>query len=216
MSGIAGLAVGAGVKMIAGRALVNAKADIAAIPPKAKLAIAGVLLLVVLFFVHQHIVHKALKRADQAGYDRAKSEDRAQLAEAHRQAIAARERAQAIGAQISRDTQEKNNAEARNIARDAGDLRLRGPGQASCRPVDHPGLPAGGGGPGPAGRAGDVAVARLPDQGGVELIALPFPGAVAFGEVSDLNRSEVLSWRAWYDLQFKAWEQMRKGKADGR
>jgi hypothetical protein len=61
--------------------------------------------------------------------------------------------------------------------------------------------------------AGAAQMAGLPDEGGVELIAVPFPGAVAFGEVSDLNRNEVLAWREWYDRQFKAWEQMRKGKA---
>ena len=199
-----------GLKMLLGRVTTNAKADIAAIPPKVKLAIAGVLLLVILFFVHQHIAHKHLEAADKAGYARAKAEDAAELAAAHRQAIEARQKAEAIGIQISRETQEKNNAEARNIARDAGDLRLRGPGQARCRPVDHSGVPAGGGGYGASSGRPDAAGPQVPAD---ELAAVPWLWLVGRAEQSDLNRSEVLSWREWYDRQFKAWEQMRRPEA---
>jgi hypothetical protein len=207
-----------GAKMLFGRVAANAKADIAAIPPKVKLAIAGVLLLVALFFVHQHIAHKHLKAADKAGYDRAKAEDAAQLAAAHRQALEARARAEAIGAEISRNTREKNDEEARNIARSARDVLVRGPGEARCRPVDHSGVPAGGGGYGAAGGQPDAAGPQVPAD---ELAAVPWPWLVGRAEQADLNRSEVLTWREWYDRQFKAWEQMRssssaKAAADGR
>jgi hypothetical protein len=206
MSGLAGMAIGAGVKMVAGKVISGAKSTFAAIPPKVKLAIAGALLLVALFFVHQHVAHKHLKAADKAGYDRAKAEDAAELAVAHRQALDARAKAEAAAAEISRSTKEKNNAEARNIARDAGDLRLRGPGEARCRPIDHSGVPTGGGGHVAASGQPDAAGPQVPAD---ELAAVPWPWLVGRAEQADLNRSEVLSWREWYDRQFKAWEQMR-------
>ena len=210
MSGIGGLALSIGAKAVAGKAISGAKNIFAAIPPKAKLAIAGVLLLIVLFFVHQHIAHKHLKAADKAGYDRAKAEDAAELAAAHRQALEARRQAEAAGAEISRNTREKNDEEARNIARDAGDLRLRGPGQARCRQLDHSGLPAGGGGHDAVGGQPDAAGSEMPAG---ELAAVPWPWLVGRAEQADLNRAEVLSWREWYDRQFKAWEQFRSSSS---
>lgn len=218
MSGIAGLALSVGAKAVAGKVMGGAKSMFAAIPPKVKLAIAGILLLVVLFFVHQHIAHKHLKVADKAGYARAKAEDAAELAEAHRQALEARARAEAIGAEISRNTREKNDEEARNIARSARDVLVRGPGEARCRPLDHSGVSAGGGEYGAAGGRSDASGPGMPAD---ELAAVPWPWLVGRAEQADLNRSEVLSWREWYARQFKAWEQMRssssvKEAANGR
>lgn len=191
--------------------------DVAArIPPKVKLAIAGILLLVVLFFVHQHIAHKRLKAADAAGYARGVQVYKRALEIVHARAIERRKRFERGSAAITTDVRTRHDQNDRNSIALAGDVRLRGPGAARCRPVDNPGVPAGAGGYGAGGGAGAAQVAGLPGQGGVELIAVPFPGAVAFGEVSDLNRNEVLAWREWYDRQFKAWEQMRKGKTDAR
>jgi hypothetical protein len=186
MSGIAGLAFGAGVKMIAGRALANAKADIAAIPPKAKLAIAGVLLLVVLFFVHQHVAHKRLKAAHDAGYAQGVAETKAGYARAQAQANAA---ASARTSKLRKSSDE----DIRHIDRSADAVQLRGPGKAVC-----PGPAIASGAAGrhrAAGGSVDAGLDPVPGDGGPALIALPFDDTVAFAREYDKLRSEALTWR---------------------
>jgi hypothetical protein len=209
MSGIGGLAVSVGAKAIAGRMVANAKRDIAAIPPKVKLAIAGALIVMALFFVHQHVAHKRLKAADAAGYARAKAEDAAAMKKAHDEAAAARARQEQVGATITNEVRTRHDQEDRNIAVRARDVGLRGAGAARCGPLDYSDLSAGAGRSQQAGRSGDVAVGQLPPGEGVELIGLPVPGTVAFAEQHDTLRNEVLTWREWYDRQFKAWERFR-------
>jgi hypothetical protein len=187
----------------------GAKAVAARIPPKAKLAIAGVLLLLALFFVHQHFVHKALKAADEAGYARGVRVYQRALEIVHARAAARRQVFEHTSSDISKEVRTQNENQARSIFAGADTLSLRGAASARCGPVDRSGVPAGAGGRQSSGGPGAAQVAGLPDDAGVELIAVPFPGAVAFGEASDLNRSEVLAWRDWYDRQFKAWEQFR-------
>jgi hypothetical protein len=90
-SSILGMALRGGVKAVAGRALANGKADVAVVPPKVKLALLGLLVLVALFFVHQHIAHKALAKA--------RADERVKVnAEWHRELAKARARAVASAA----------------------------------------------------------------------------------------------------------------------
>src|SRR5690242_17468522 len=86
-----------GLNLLWGKAVANAKHDWAAIPRKVKLAIAAIAAIVVLFFVHQHYAHKALKAADLAGYQRAKAEDRAAALELAKHARAT----ETVGRQVT-------------------------------------------------------------------------------------------------------------------
>lgn len=87
----------------------------------------------------------------------------------------------------------KSDEEARNISSSADDVRVRGPGAATCSSVAAPPTSSGGrvapGGTGPAG------VVQVRDSGGADLIALPFADAVTVIEQCALNRNEVLAWR---------------------
>jgi hypothetical protein len=178
-----------GAKLLLGRAAANAKADLAAIPPKVKLALLGILLLVAGFFVHQHIAHKRIKAADAAGYARAKSEDAAAA-----KAIAARARAIEGKARAFTQTVEvhlaKDTDDTRALARD---LRLRRP--PGAQPVCSasramPGVPdAAGGGDGPA-------------QGEVPgLAAVPWLELVDHGEQCDFDRAKLTALQTWINGQ---------------
>jgi hypothetical protein len=187
----------------------GAKAAAGRIPAKVKLAIAGALLLVALFFVHQHFAHKALKAADEAGYARGVRVYQRALEIVHARAAARRQAFEHSSADISKEVRTNYENQTRSIAAGADALRVRGPGAARCGPVDRAGVPAGAGGRQVAGGPGDATVGALPGEARVELIAMPFPGAVGFAEQHDGFRAEVLAWRDWYGRQSKAWEQFR-------
>jgi hypothetical protein len=212
MSGAAGLAASIGARAIAGKAVANAKRAWTAIPPKVKLALAGVVLVVLLALVHQHYAHKALKAADEAGYARGVKVYERALHIVHQRAARRRQAQETVAADISKQVRNRYDEQARSIAAGADALRVRGPGAARCGPLDHSGLPAGAGGHASPAGPGDDAVPQVPDRDRAELIAMPFAGAVGFAEQHDLNRAEDLAWREWYDRQFKAWEQFRSGK----
>lgn len=188
-----------------GRVVANAKSDWARIPPKVKLAIAIAILLLVLFLVHQHVAHNRITAADKAGYDRRASEDEAALRDL-RQRV---RNAETNAATIAAAERNKHEQAIHANAAAAGALLLRGPGAASCRFDDHPALPAGAGGSGKAGGAADVAVDPMPDGGGTELIALPFPGAVTFAQQDDDLRDEVIRWHSWYQKMVAEWGKLR-------
>lgn len=95
-----------------------------------------------------------------------------------------------LAAEIRRITDEQ----ARHIAADADALRLRGPGKASCPGTTPAARP--GGYVAPAG-SGNVTVDQVPDGERIDLIALPFPGAIAFAEQHDQCRNDLLAYRAW-------------------
>jgi len=129
---------------------------------------------------HSSRVNAVIAAAEKRGADAA-------YARVTAKAIALERKAAALAETL----RSRNNETNRLIAADADDLRLRGPGKAAC-PVAAPAAP---GGHQPPGGAADAAVAPLPDRERVDLIALPFAGAIAFAEQCDLNRAEVLTWR---------------------
>jgi hypothetical protein len=146
--------------------------------------------------LHQRAAHKALRTADATGYARA-------MTEVETKAKALKAKADRLNAAIAADERKRNDEQARHIARDADDLRLRGAGKAIC--PRHAGLPGGSSGPVAPGRPADDTLDPVLDGRGAELIALPFDDTVAFAEQRDLDRAEVLSWRSWYDRLVKAW-----------
>jgi hypothetical protein len=189
--------------------------DVAArIPPKVKLAIAAVLLLAVLFFVARHFYHKAIDKAYHSGVTAERQRTAAELAKAHQAALQRRDRAEQAATTISKEVRTRYDQEARSIAAGADALRVRGPGAARCGPVDRAGVPAGSGGRQSPGRGSDDPLAAMPPGEG--LAAVPWAELVDRAERGDLNRSEVLAWRDWYDRQVKAWERFRaEGAKEG-
>lgn len=138
------------------------------------------------------------------------------------QADDVRRRAEAASAKISTKWKEHNDAQIRDHAAVAGDLRLRGPGRAAfagCRPVDHPGLSSPASEPGGPAGAGSAAAGQMP--AGDRLAGLPGGARDAFAVVpwswlvdqaqrADDSRSEVITWRNWYADQLAVWEAMRR------
>jgi hypothetical protein len=176
----------AALKLMFGRALTNAKSDIAMIPPKVKLALLIAAAALIMFLLHQHIAHKALQARYDAGF--ADGHARAQAEQKVAQATAAA-RSERINSQVRKQSDEKD----RHIVADADDLRLRGPGKAVCSGVAA--APGGAGGRVAASRPADASVDQVPDPERPPLIALPFAGTIAFAEQCDRNRNEALSWR---------------------
>ena len=105
-----------------------------------------------------------------------------------------------LTARIAAALREKNDAEVRRIDAVATDLLVRGAGRASCS-----GITASPGRRNAPDRPGNVAVDQVPDRERVELIAVPFAGAVSFARQHDLCRAESLAWRGWYGEVLKVW-----------
>lgn len=131
---------------------------------------------------HQAAVYRTYK----AGYD-----------EGHRVALADVRRAQAQAdakaATINSNLRKINDETNRVIARAADDLRLHGPGKATCPGFPAPSSPASG--HVAADRGADAPVATVPNPGGAVLIAVPFNDLILFAEQHDRLRSEALTWR---------------------
>lgn len=174
------------LKLIAGRALANAKSDIAAIPPKVKLALLAIALLVAGYFLHQHVAHQRLKAQYDAGYAQGVMDN-------ERSHITAQAQADARANQINSIIRRKSDEEARNIVRRADDLRMRGPGKATCAGVAA--APGSASGHDAASGSADAAVGGVPDEPRPVLIALPFAPTIEFAKQCDLNRNEALKWR---------------------
>jgi hypothetical protein len=175
------------------------------IPPKVWLILLGIAALIGAIVWHQLAAHKALKKADATGYARAKDEDAKALTKAHKEALAWKQTADAAKAKLAQEIKERNDEEARRIIRTADDLLVRGPGKARCGQSDHSSVAAASGGHATSGGQPGAAVDRLPDPQRVDLIGLPFAGTIGTAKQCDLNRSEALSWREWYERQSKAW-----------
>lgn len=193
-----GIIASMGLKAIAGTAIAKTKAGYAAIPPKVKLAIVGIIAAIFLIWLHQHVAHKRLKAQYDAGYTQRGLDD----AEAARKEKA---KLDAATTWISELERTKNVEAHKRVDRDADAVLLRGPGLATCR--------GGSSAPSPALRrpsaATDVTVDgqvdRLPDTGGVDLIALPFPDAVAFAREHDACEVDRASWENLYRELQKVW-----------
>lgn len=149
----------------------------------------------------------------------------ARLDQMRRDADAWKAKAEGLQRTISEQQRKLNDEENRRIAAVDADLRLRGPGQAAapagCRPVNPAGVPAGAGRPEPRADAADAAGSGMSGEDGqTQWAVVPWRWVVGRSTESDLNRAEVLTWRSWYQQQWKAWEQLRqapptKGKSNG-
>lgn len=169
-----------------------AKAFLGRIPRWAWIALAAAILIGLGIRWHNGQV----KAADRAGYARAERDIAAK-------ALALKAKIDATTARITAKLKERNDEETRRIAADADDVRLRGPGKASCPRVA--GIPRPASGHNPPARSAGTALDTLSDAGGSDLIAMPFSGAVALAEQHDRCRADVLSYREWEKLVRDAW-----------
>src|SRR5690348_11337815 len=147
-----------------------AKSFLSAIPRPVWEALTVLAYVVALFALHQHYVHAhdaKLTASINAEWQRKLDAQVAEIKQKDAQLAT-------ISAQLRKANDEANLA----IAADARDLRLRGPGKATCPRVSS--APAAAGGHVQTAPAADAPVAPLPDAGGIELIALPFDDATRF------------------------------------
>jgi len=175
--------------------------------------IRGVLLVFVLFVAaHQFVIDPHIRRealadgkAEQAKADAEKFA--AQLAQAHADGLAWREKATAEGQKIAQLDREKNDAEIRAHAAAADALLVRGPGAAAsrCRPGDPAALPAGAGGHDGAAAAGTAARPDVPEG---DWATVPWAWLVTVVREHDDLRSEALTWRTDHAQQSAAWQRL--------
>lgn len=187
-------------KIGAGAVFSGAQSFFEKIPVWMRWALLGLLIAAAGFVWHQHVAHKAIAAAEKRGADAA-------YANMEKQAVALKARADALNLSIAAAIREKNDEENRAIARAGDALRLSGPGKAVCR---DPRLSAAAGGYVAPGGSRAAAVDPLPDSQGIDLIGLPFAGAVAGAEQADLNRAEVIAWRSWWErfnAEWKKWQE---------
>lgn len=163
------------------------------VPKQVWLVLAVVALLAVGVLWHGHKVHQTIAAAEKRGAD-------AEAKRIEAKALELKRKADALNAKISAELRSRSDEEARRIAASADTLRLSGPGLARC--PRNPGVPAGPGKP--------VAATGRPDAAGSEMpsgdsAAVPWGWLVGRAEQCDLNRSEVLTWREWYDRTVAGW-----------
>lgn len=101
--------------------------------------------------------------------------------------------------QIADLLRRKSDEQARHIAVAADDLRLSGPGKVSFRCSGSSTAPSG---RNQASGQGNAPRVEMPSE---ERAVLPWDWVVGQAERCDLNRSEVLAWRTWYQEIEKAW-----------
>jgi hypothetical protein len=189
--GIAALIAKFGLKVVLG----TARSSVAKVPPKAWLYIAIAAALVGGFVWHQVHAHKALKKADAAGYVRA-------MRDVEQRALKLKSKVDAMTAKIANHERILNDQAHRRVDRNADALLLRGPGKALCSIRSEPSAAAGSA---PASGQVDGGLGKLPDARGTDLIALPFTGTVKFARQGDHCEADLTSWWSWYDKLTAAW-----------
>lgn len=176
MTSIVGVGLVTGARELAGKAVAHASSAWSAIPPKVKLALLAVLVVVAGALLHGYEV----RRHDAAVAKAAVAAEDGRIAS---QALALKQRIDALAAAISTTERRKNDEARSRIDADAQSLLVHGPGKATCSAVAGT---ASGADRRPIGtNEADAPVRRLPDALGPELIAMPFAGAVAFARQND-------------------------------
>jgi hypothetical protein len=179
------------------------------IPPKGWLAIGIALALIIGFFVHRHVAHKAIvdakteqKAADDAAF-------KARLDRLTAMANRLRLHAEALQASATQDIRNRHDEEDRRSAALADSIRLRGPGAARCGSFDYTGVPTARSGPVKTFGSADAPVGRLPYPEWATLIGMPFNDTTRFAEQHDRYRNEVAAWHEWYPRMAAEWEKYR-------
>jgi hypothetical protein len=166
------------------------------VPRKVWIALAIAAAAGALIFLGVRWYHNKIEAADAAGYARAEQDIAAK-------AKALKDKVDALTLKITQRLKDKNNEAHRRIDADVRTVLVRGPGKASC--PGYSSVPAKPGGyVSPSGQPG-AAVDTVPNSGGIDLIALPFAGAVGLAELNDKCRADLLSYREWERQVREAW-----------
>lgn len=177
-----------------------------AIPPKVKLWGGVFLLALAAFFVHQHIVKKALADAKYAGYTQARNEDLQEIVMLRAQVSAVQVQMNSMAESL----RSANDAANATTSRTAADLSLRGPGASSCRRISDPKPAAITSRSQPANQpAADAARPVLPADDG--LAGVPWNWLVGRGKQCDLDSTEALAWRSWYQQLVQYFNNLKEG-----
>ncbi len=186
-----GLVAGMGARAV----LSGAGARLSKISPRTWLIIGGAVALLLGVLWHQHHARKALKAQYAAGYDQRGKDDAALAANLKRKLDTA-------NARIADEERKLADEENRRIAATADAIRVSGPGKASCVRA---GPSASSGGHVSAPAKADAAVDPVPDAERIDLIGLPFAGAVQGSEEHDELLNENTRWRDWYEKLKANW-----------
>lgn len=173
------------------------KAALSRIPRAAWIALAVIAILTLGTCAHKRSVKKFGEERFAAGV----AHEQARL-EAKAKAIKAK--ADAASAKITDKLKAKHDEKVIVINRAADDLRVSGPGKASC--PGNPGMAGSSGRSEPASGQGSSARPAMPEQ---DWAAVPWGWLVESAEKCDLNRAEVLTWREWYRQQSEAWAKIK-------
>jgi hypothetical protein len=168
-------------------------AFIKAVPAWAWKAAGIIAALVGAFLVHQHYAHKAIANA----YAQGKADEAKHV---EQQALKIKAKVDALTGKIAAQERMKNDEQNRRIAAAADDLRLRGPGKATC--AGSASLPSAAGGHVAPSGDGNAAGPQVPSD---DRAAVPWGWLVNRAEEHDVDRAEVLSWREWYSRLVAAW-----------
>jgi hypothetical protein len=213
-------AIGLGARLLAGKAVSNAKRDWAAIPPKVKLVIAGLLAAIALYFVHQHYAHKAMKVQYDAGYAQATADIEKAAKKRTEQDT---KRAAQVNQDNARSSQEEGNAvdQARSLTNAlAADLLLRPSpkvrGHCAAVGAGVPGASAASGGPDASGRAVDDGVVELTRAQWEELIRRAAGKDVDSEKLTGWQRSYARWWQAYQGWLADQRDQTDSGRLESK
>lgn len=164
------------------------------------IAICGAVGLGALTVLHNRHASKQIEAAFNRGWDERDKQYNVAVVKAKAEAQLWKERYEKSAADLTALRSETHAQNLRDIAADADDLRLRGPGAAAAGSCARPGDRAGsattpGGSESTAGPA-DAPVAPLPAE--QPLAVVPWGDLVRRAEEHDALRDEALTWRTWY------------------
>jgi hypothetical protein len=214
--GLAGLAIGAGVKALAAKAAGNARRDVAGIrtwwrelqPSTRKWIVRG-LLIIAGYFIHQHYAHKAI---DRAKLEQKAADDKAfagKLADVAKRAAEISTKAEGVARSIADLERTRHEETVRHNAADAA-LLMRGAGAAAshCRPVSNSAPSTGTGGYVSSAPVSDAAGSQVPAG---DWALVPWDWLVLRAQEHDDLLSRAVTVNRNDKLQRDAWEKMRAG-----
>lgn len=180
------------------------------VPRWAWIALAVVIALGGLVWLHQHKVHsfEATIRADERS--KVNAEWQKKFDKMHQDALDWKGKYESASTSLATARRNQNEETLRTDAARASSLLNAGPGAARCGQVYNPSLPAS------TSRrdapSGTVApgLGGVPGEGGPALIAVPFNDFIGAAKQCDANRSEVITWRGHDQDQRALREKMLK------
>ena len=163
------------------------------------IAICGAVWLGALTVLHNRHANRQIEAALNRGWDERDKQYNVAVVKAKAEAQLWKERYEKSAADLTALRSETHAQNLRDIAADADDLRVRGPGAAaqSCAgSSDRPRSASTSGGSESTTAPADAPVAPLPAE--QPLAVVPWGDLVRRAEEHDSLRDEALTWRTWY------------------